>query len=95
MPICIVDDGLDMPWSIYDSIGAIKHVSVVFFCVKTSSTHYQGAQGGEGTQDCHFMVGMYFALQCYFSGNGGVSEQPTLFVVKNYHNILLTVEPQL
>ena len=29
--------------SIYDSKKAIKHVLVVFFWVKTSPTHYQGA----------------------------------------------------
>ena len=43
MPIVLVDDGLDMPSSIYDSIKAITHGSVVFFWVKTASTHYQGA----------------------------------------------------
>ena len=41
LPICLVDNGLDT----YDfkhlySIRAIRHVSVVFFCVNTS-THYQ------------------------------------------------------
>ena len=41
VPICLVDDGLDMPSSIYDLIRAIKCVSVVFFWVKTSSTHNQ------------------------------------------------------
>ena len=36
-----VIDGLDISSSIYDSIRAIKHVSVMSFSVKTPSTHYQ------------------------------------------------------
>ena len=40
--MCLVGDGLDMPSSIYDSVRAIKRVSVVFFWVKIS-TCYQGA----------------------------------------------------
>ena len=43
MPICLVDNGLDMLSSICDSMQAITCVSVVFFWVKTPSTHYQGA----------------------------------------------------
>ena len=40
LPICLVDDGLDMPSSIYNT-RAITRVSVVIVWVKTS-THYQG-----------------------------------------------------
>ena len=36
LPICLVDDGLDMPSSIYDSLRAITR----FLLVKTSSTHH-------------------------------------------------------
>ena len=49
LPDCLVEDGLDMPSSIYDSI---KHVSVMSFCMTTSSTHYQGAV--LLTNDCLF-----------------------------------------
>ena len=41
--ISLVDGDFDWPSIIYDSIRTIKHVSVVFFSVKTSSTHYHGA----------------------------------------------------
>ena len=40
--ICLVDDGLEMPSSIYDPIRTVKRVIVVFIGVKTLSTHYQG-----------------------------------------------------
>ena len=36
----LVDDGLDMPGSIYDSVRAIT-ASVVFFCVQIASIYYQ------------------------------------------------------
>ena len=39
----MVEYGLDMPSSIYDSIRAIQRVSVVSSFVKTWSTHFQGA----------------------------------------------------
>ena len=38
-----VDDALDMPSNICDSLRAIKFLSMVFFCVKTSVTHNQKA----------------------------------------------------
>ena len=41
LPICLVDDGLDMHSSIYDSIRAIQYDSVVFWVER--STQYQGA----------------------------------------------------
>ena len=40
---CLVDDGLAMTSHICDLVKAIIHVSVVFFLVKTPSTHYQGS----------------------------------------------------
>ena len=40
---CLIDDGWDMPSSMYDSIRAINPVSVVFFRVKPSLIHFQGA----------------------------------------------------
>ena len=43
LSICLIDDGWDIPSWICDSIRAIKHVLVMFFWVKTSSTHYEGA----------------------------------------------------
>ena len=41
MSIYLVDYGLDMPSSIYDLMRAMKHISVMFFWVKSSSTNYQ------------------------------------------------------
>ena len=39
---CLLDDGLDMPSSIYDAIRVITRVSVWFFWLRIS-THYPGA----------------------------------------------------
>ena len=41
--ICLLDDGLNIPSSISDSIRVIKYVSVVFCWVKTAPKHNQGA----------------------------------------------------
>ena len=38
-----LDDGFDMPSGMYDSMRDITRVSVVFFSIKSSPTHYQGA----------------------------------------------------
>ena len=42
-PICLLGDRLDMPSSMYDAMGEMTGVAVVFFWVTTPSTHYQGA----------------------------------------------------